>query len=201
MPKYSNSLVSYDDIEALKQSVERHIGRRIVTPADFDFLADAISCDVKQSVSATTLKRVWGYINDAGADYRPGRYTLCALALFIGYPDYETFVAQLPNADSIQSQTYKGLSLISSSLPDDKLIELRWSPGRIVTLRHIHGDEFEVLRSVNSKLRAGDIVSCASFADFTPAWFSKVVRGDNNPVSYIAGARNGIRYTILDNTI
>lgn len=194
----TNSINHYSpaDLDSLRIAIEKYIDRRIVTPADFDFLADAVRSSVRQSVSATTLKRLWGYINDTGREYRPGRYTLCTLARFIGFRDFEDFLNGTP-AREIQSREFFGDILDSSSLPEGALIEISWSPGRVCTLRHIQENSFTVVSSVNSKLRADDIVNCESIVQLAPLFFSSVRRANEPPMTYIAGARTGIRYRLV----
>ena len=72
-------------IAALRREVEKHAGRRMISPADFDFLASILQTNPQRPISSTTLKRVWGYVRDVGSAYTPSRYTLCTLAHFIGF--------------------------------------------------------------------------------------------------------------------
>lgn len=188
--------VSQEGINALRRYVENYLDRRIVTPSDYDYLSFIISDRVHKSVSATTLKRVWGYVRDNGEDYKPGRYTASALAALVGYRDYEDFISAY-NEGEIQSASYMGESMPSSDLEHGEQVELQWTPGRRCVLQYIGNNRFRVLESRNSKLRVGDEVECAIFMQRAPLYFSRVIRQGEQDSSYIAGARTGIRWQLL----
>lgn len=50
------------EIIKLKQMVEDTIPRKIKTPADFTYLSGVIFERCGETISETTLKRIWGYI-------------------------------------------------------------------------------------------------------------------------------------------
>lgn len=78
------------DIDRLRQAIEQAVGRQMQTPKDFEFLAVCIFDKTHQSVSVSTLKRLWGYT----AQYATTRTaTLDLLARFIGYSSWEDFKA------------------------------------------------------------------------------------------------------------
>lgn len=186
-------------IEMLRREVERFVNRRMVTPADFDFLSQALKSTIHQSVSATTLKRVWGYIRDAGDNYNPGRYTLCALARLIGFNDIEEFVnRESMGGASAQSESFFGITIGSADIPDGMLIKVVWLPNRVVMIRHISGMEFVVEHSEHSKLRVGDQLECHSFTQNAPLYVSKVKRENEPTTTYVAGSRTGVRYQFVE---
>lgn len=186
--------ITREGVSELRQAVETFIDRRIKTPADFNYLADAIREHSRLSLSATTLKRTWGYIRDTGKEYLPGRYTLCVLARFIGYRDYEDF---LDRATHFQSATYIGQTLDCASLDSGAEVLVRWEPGRLCRLRHIEGTAFEVIESVKGKLQSGDRVECGSMTQNAPLYFSRVNRSGEEMMTYVAGTRSGIRFELL----
>lgn len=184
-------------IEALRTELERFTNRRMVTPSDFDFLSKAIQSSTQRPVSPTTLKRVWGYIRDTGEDYSPGRFTLCSLARFIGYRDIEDFEYNRNENSTIQSDHYFGLTMGSTDIPKDAIIEVTWKPDRRIWMLHIEGSEFRIILSKNSKLCIDDIVECHSFTQNAPLYISRVVRENSLPTTYIAGSRSGVHYQII----
>lgn len=193
--KYSQELIAI-----LRAEVENVVNRRIVSPADFDFLSQAILRAVRQPISPTTLKRIWGYVKDVGTAYNPERFTLCILAVFVGYRDIEDFIENFNAEDtSVQSGNYFGETVNANEISDHAFVELRWPPDRVCVLRRKSGNEFDVVQSINAKLRLGDVVEFTSLTQNAPAFFSKVVReGSNIPHTYVAGTRTGITYRILD---
>lgn len=189
--------ITRERVEKLRYAVEAYIDRRIKTPADFVFLADAISQRLRKTVSPTTLKRIWGYINDTGKEYLPGRYTLCVISQFIGYRDFEDFLdGSLRENSSSQSATYIGETTDSSKIGTGKTVRVWWAPDRIVRLLHIKGNCFKVVESVNSKLAVGDEVECTSFTQNAPLYFNRVSRAGCEPLTYMAGSRSGVRFEV-----
>ena len=51
-------------IESLKEHIENTIGIRMRTPRDFDLLAMNIFNETRSQLSPTTLKRLWGYLQE-----------------------------------------------------------------------------------------------------------------------------------------
>ncbi|MBQ9667829.1 MAG: hypothetical protein IJV45_03655 [Prevotella sp.] len=79
-------------IERLRQAVEAAAGREMRTPKDFDFLSECIFDKQHRQISATTLKRIWGYVN--ANDAMPRKSTLDILAQFVGSEGWDDFVHQ-----------------------------------------------------------------------------------------------------------
>lgn len=181
-----------DALKRLRNDVEQHIGRKLVSPADFVFLSDRLRQEGFGYVSSTTLKRVWGYITDKGNSYSPSNFTLRALCGLLGFMDWPEYCAGI---SPLQSQEYTGDYVESRFMPLDTEISLVWQPNRKVRLRHIRPSLFEVIENENSRLRVGDTVECSCFTQRAPAFF-RVFRPDVAPVSYIAGSAQGIFYVI-----
>lgn len=72
----------------LRDAIEKQTCRYPATPKDFDCLAADIYEQLHESVSASTLKRVWGYVD---SDSTPRITTLNVLAKFIGYSNWHDF--------------------------------------------------------------------------------------------------------------
>ena len=75
-------------IQQLRDAIEQNTGKPPATPKEFDVLAADIYEQLHESVSASTLKRIWGYV---GADSTPRNATLNVLAKFVGYNDWHDF--------------------------------------------------------------------------------------------------------------
>lgn len=67
------------------------------TPKDFDFLSERIFEQLHQNISATTLKRIWGYIHDTASS--PRTSTLDMLAQFVGYNTLAEFAASIQDEE------------------------------------------------------------------------------------------------------
>ncbi len=62
-----------------------------MTPKDFDFLAVQVFEKTRQSISVSTLKRIWGYVSSKGA---ASETTLDLLSKFAGYDSFFQFCKQ-----------------------------------------------------------------------------------------------------------
>lgn len=183
-----------DLLDRLRHEVERRLDFPLNGPDDYSRLSDLLKDEGCGAVSATTLKRIWGYISDTGSDYRPNAYTVTALCRLIGFKDIEEFTAtDFP----VQSREYTGRFVESSTLPKGAIIELRWQPNRICTLRHDESTLFIVISVENSSsLREGDKVECVCFTQHAPAFF-RIFRDGKLPSTYVAGSASGISYRLI----
>lgn len=76
------------NIDRLKAAIEVLVGRKMRTPKDFDFLSEQIFDKLHQTISPTTLKRLWGYLSEATV---PRPSTLNILSQFVGSDSWEAF--------------------------------------------------------------------------------------------------------------
>lgn len=187
--------IDLENLKRLKKEVEDRISFPLNAPDDYSRLSDLLKETSCGSVSATTLKRIWGYISDAGADYRPNAYTVTALCHLIGFKNIEDFCsAESP----LQSRDYTGEYIESQKLPIGAEIELRWQPNRICVLRHENSTLFKVISVENfTTLRVGDIVECGCFTQHAPVYFPRVFREGTSPTTAMAGSASGIIFTLL----
>lgn len=82
------------NIDRLRKAIEQDIGRKMQTPKDFEFLSACIFQRLQQTVSVSTLKRLWGYTSS----YATTRTTtLDVLARFVGYDNFEHFKQEVDN--------------------------------------------------------------------------------------------------------
>ena len=80
-----------DQIKQLKEEVIMTFGGSLDSPIDYEALAEAIKGKTKLPVSATTLKRVFGYIKSSNA---PSGATLGILARYCGYAGWADWCAK-----------------------------------------------------------------------------------------------------------
>lgn len=93
------------EILSLRQDIEREVKRQIRTPYDFEFLAGVIWERLHENISPTTLKRLWGYIDGANTTRRS---TLCLLSQFLGFADWEAYLAALNQRSEVESDSFAG---------------------------------------------------------------------------------------------
>ena len=80
------------EITELKKRIETSVKRKMKTPTDFIFLSGAVFERTRETMSPTTLKRLWGYID--GAD-QTRNSTLEILSRFLGFSNWDSFVAEI----------------------------------------------------------------------------------------------------------
>lgn len=174
----------------LYKLVERTAGRRIQTPRDFDWLAEQIRLRTNEPISPTTLKRLWGYIDEP---VKPRKITLDILSQYVGYVDYEAFCKQ--DGESQSNMVLSG-RMSAEDLTEGQRVELRWQPDRICTVKYLGEGRFIVEKSVNSKLAEGDTFDCHLFIEHEPLYLDNLVHLGKNHSAYVAGKKDGVTWTL-----
>ena len=177
------------EILSLRQDIEHELKRRIKTPYDFEFLAGVVWERLHENISPTTLKRLWGYID--GAD-TTRRTTLCLLSRFLGYADWEAYLAALATRTDIESATFAGEGINIDELRVGDCVEVTWLPNRRCVFRYEGDAHFVVTEAENAKLLVGDRFETACFIIGKPMYLDRLVRGNEPPTAYVAGAKNGL---------
>lgn len=177
--------------ERLKTVVEKAVGMSIQTPRDFEWLSEEVEKATGEHLSSSTLKRLWGYMKDAG---EPRRGTLDILARFLGYSSFETFCQ---DGDDVSSLMVGKQTVNADLLGEGKQLQLAWPPNRRVIISHKGGACFEVLQAENTKLSVGDTFVCHLFIDHEPLYLSQLVHQGSQPMGYVAGKRNGVSVKIV----
>ena len=180
---------SSPEIFVLRREIEQDLKHRMKTPSDFEFLAGVIWERLHENISPTTLKRLWGYID--GAD-TTRRSTLCLLSRFLGYADWEQYLQKLTDQTVVESNLFTADGIRAEDLHTGEQIEVTWQPNRRCVFRYEGGVKFVVVENHNSKLREGDSFDAACFLIGQPMYLDNLVRGGNDPVSYVAGSRSGL---------
>lgn len=100
-------------INFLLKEVEIYHKRPILTTTDFEALSTIIEHEINEYISASTLKRLWGYVSDK---HKPRVYTLNVLAKYIGYESFQQFCDKLIDEKAINSQFFNTKQVLSSQL-------------------------------------------------------------------------------------
>lgn len=115
------------EIIKLKQLVEDSIPRKIKTPADFVYLSGVIFERCGETISETTLKRIWGYIEG----YDTTRFhTLSILARFVGYNDWDDFLKENKIDPNEQSEEIMQKCIYTKNLNVGDRLFFAWFPDR-----------------------------------------------------------------------
>ena len=178
------------ELHSLLEDVEKAYGRRIRTTTDFEALSVVLERETGEMLSSSTLKRLWGYVSGSQV---PRKSTLDILCKFIGKNDFSAYCAGLMEDKTISSRFFSSKTLESSSLEAGQSVIIGWAPDRIVRLEYLGNCEYLVTDSGSSKLVAGDRFTLGSIMLDFPLYIPALHReGEQTPLSYVAGAANGL---------
>lgn len=181
--------MSIPEIEELKSRVEKKYGRLLSTTTDFDEFSVVLKRIQGETVSPSTLKRIWGYVNDT---HKTRKFTLDILARYIGYENFDQFVTWLKTNTRYNSSFFNACQLTSGEMECGQMVEIGWSPNRLLTLKYLGDSVFEVMASRNSKLIPGDRFVTGCFIMHQPLLVPFIVRGGENTKPFIAGRNGGL---------
>lgn len=177
------------EIEELKSLIEQKYGKMLCTTTDFEEFSIYLKQKWGKSISSSTLKRLYGYVND---DHKPRNITLDALAQYIGYTSYSEFTKWLKDSTKYNSSFFMAQQVISNDLQEGKEISIGWSPNRILRLRYLGESTYEVLRSENSKLQVGDKFITGCFIKEQPLYLPYIERKGKRTAAFVAGRNGGL---------
>ena len=180
------------EVAGLLVKIEERYGRPITTSADFESLSVVIEHEIGEYVSSATLKRLWGYVTLRPV---PRVSTLNVLSRFVGYPSFKAFCEQLKKDPAEPSGFFTTSCVTAADLAPGGLVQVGWSPDRLVTLEYQGNSAWKVLESYNAKLQAGDVFYVAQLMLGYPLYIDHIQRGDKATASYVAGKNGGL--TIL----
>ena len=177
------------EIEELKLQVERKYGKVLGTSTDFYDFSLVMERLTGNHISPSTLKRMWGYVNDT---HKPRRLTLDLLSRYLDYEDYQAFLRWLKTTTQYNSSFFSARQLISSEQATGTTIEIGWSPNRLVRLRYLGDSQYEVVKSENSKMKAGDKFMTGCFIMEQPLYLPYIEREGERTPPFIAGRNGGL---------
>lgn len=191
------SVINSDEqnIGVLKKQTEQIFGQHIATPKDFSQLADKIFDRIHVQVSPTTLKRIWGYLDEPVA---PRVSTLNILAQFIGYSNWDSFCGCIKKGIiDAQSNFIINKMVSTETIPLYTHIRLTWAPERLCEIVYEGNFRFSVVRSENAKLQAGDTFECKFFIEKEPLYLYNIVHQGQKIPAYVAGKREGVYFEYI----
>ncbi len=177
------------EIEELKSLVEQKYGRILGTTTDFEEFSYYLAKETGAKVSASTLKRLYGYVSD---DHKPRTVTLDILSQYIGHKSFLAFTMWLKTSTKYNSSFFKANQLVSSELSVGDEIAIGWSPNRVLHLRYLGESIYEITASENSKLQVGDKFMTGCFIKEQPLYLPYIERGGERTASFVAGRNGGL---------
>lgn len=182
-----------DEIERLRERVEETIGRKIMTPRDFEFLSKQIEGYTNERISVSTLKRLWGYVEDK---FNASLHTLDTLAQLVGYTGWDDFISSSEEGEEGESShRIVRRKLFVEALHTGDAVILRWKPDRMVRLRYEGQDLFTIVESQNSKLQPDDTFHSNVIVEHEPLYMHGLYRKGMPPSDYICGKQGGVTFS------
>ena len=178
------------EIIKLKQMVEDSIPRKIKTPADFVYLSGVIFERCGETISETTLKRIWGYIEG----YDTTRFhTLSILARFVGYNDWDDFVKENVIDPNEQSEEIMQKCIYTKNLKPGDKVYYTWNPDRECMVEYLGDNVFKVLESKNSKVQKNDTFVTAFFVENQPLYLDDLTRDGETYALFVVRKNGGLQ--------
>ncbi len=177
-------------------AIGKTFGKTPQAHIDYEELSNHVFSRTHKRLSPTTLKRLFGYLNEP---VTPQSNTLHTLARYVGYADYDTFLRSTTEAaEEVQSQIIENHRIVAAELPVDARLRLTWQPDRLCVVRHLGEARFEIEECVNAKLSAGDTFTCHLFIAHEPLYLDQLIHLDAPPLTYVCGKRYGVTFEVLE---
>ena len=90
------------------------------------------------------------------------------------------------------SDQVKSLHIRTDGLTVGDLVAVSWKPNRRCTFRYLGDYRFVVEQAENSKLKVGNTFRCSLFILGEPLYLNDLVQGDNPPVAFVVGNKDGL---------
>ena len=183
-----------EQLPLLRKAVEKAIGIEKMSRSDFDILEMQIFNRLHSRISATTLKRIWGYVT---TDSVPRSRTLDILARFVGYTDFQHFCQTKhdENAEASAPALTRHID-VEKDLATGDTLTLFWNPGRICTVRYLGNRRFIVTASENTRLIKDATFQCNLIIESEPLFINDLILNGQQPIAYICGKKGGIQFQL-----
>ena len=181
---------SNPEILQLRHDIEESVLRNMNTPADFEFLSGVIWERTKTTISTSTLKRLWGYID--GAD-NTRQCTLELLSKTLGFKSWKAYTEHIAKANPEQSDFLtNSFHIYSDDLQAGDTLDIKWMPNRECEVEYLGKCKFKIIKAINTKLSIGDTFYCQFFITGQPLYIDNLVHNGELPTAYVIGKRDGI---------
>ena len=176
---------------ALRERVEKKIGKTLNTHSDFVELTSLIELELRQHISESTLERVWNYSTRGYATV--SLRTLNVLSNFATENNWNFFCDLLNKENNIESQVFNLEVISTEDLCVGDRIRIGWLPNRLCIIRYLGENHFIAEECDNSTMKKGDTFVCHQFILGKELVMSDFRQNPNdNGKIYIVGKEHGI---------
>lgn len=173
--------------QIIKKRIEKQIGHPIAYPSDCERLAINIRYSLNETIGVTTLKRIFGFVDDVAS---PRASTLDILARYCGYDTYEEFKKILLKEGDSDFENVP--DIVSANLAPGAVIKFTYLPDRKIVLIYEGKLKFRVTDCENGSLRNNDILTISYFNKNMPLIVTDVERDGKSLGRYVAGKTSGL---------
>ena len=124
------------EIATLLREVEKKYGRKVNTSTDFESLSVVIERDTNEYISASTLKRLWGYVSQKPV---PRVTTLNILCRFVGHTSFAGYRGSLLESSGFESGFFSTRSVSAASLQVGDTLAIGWDMRKLLIINYIGG--------------------------------------------------------------
>lgn len=182
-----------EKIERLRERVEKTLGTRMSTPRDFELLSESVFRHTGVLMSTTTLKRLWGYINET---VTPRHSTLDTLARYAGWSGWDNFCRDESPEDESGFVAANCIDVLKQLRRGDK-VRLMWQPGRVCDIEYEGEGTFKIIRVEGSKLIQGSTFLCYLIMSGEPLFLDNLTTPTGRSGTYVCGCVNGVSFVRL----
>ena len=181
--------------EKLILDIETSLHCKMKTPRDFDFLRLSIYARLHEIISATTLKRFWGYLTGYNS---VSSHTLDVLVRFLGYEGWDDYCANLLLPEKQQSNPVMSRHInVNRNLKAGDKVRLTWQPERICDVEYLGKLKFKVLYSENTRIKEGDTFECNLIIEGEPLYIDRLIQKGHQPTPYVCGKKKGVMFEFI----
>lgn len=176
------------NINFLKSKIEERFGESLLYSQQCEALSQAIFDFTGETVSETTLKRIFGF---SKRKVEPRKSTLDSIAHYLGYRDWDSFMDDYNGSPAI-SDFMEIEEIKSELLKKGTKISLTYLPDRKLILEFLEGNKFKVISVLNSKLLPGDLLTISQIYKDFELIVNNVEREGKDLGGYVAAKETGI---------
>lgn len=181
------------NLNELKRRVEETANMKATTPKGFESLADAIFNRTGVLLSPTTLKRIWGYLDEPVTSRRS---TLDTLSRFCGWRDFEHFASG--HSPDIESGNVGGKTIrAGENIHPGERVRLFWNPSRMCEIEYLGDLDWVVVESEGTRLEQGDRFRCPLIISGEPLYLDNLIKDGNRAGGYICGSKSGVTFVMV----
>lgn len=193
MDKASKPVASQEQKSRLCREVEAAAHLPVTTPKEFEALSESIHRRTGVLLSPTTLKRLWGYLDEP---VTPRTSTLDTLARFCGWRDYGHFLTgDRPDIESgnVGSKVIRA----GEDIRPGGRVRLFWNPSRVCEIEYRGNLDWEVVEASGTRLSPGDRFRCPLIVAGEPLYLDGLIKDGNRRGVYVCGSKTGITFEII----